>query len=595
MKQCLQDFSNKLQANGLAFINKHPEVFCLSLLAFLCLIFLFFGLGSYPLIDVDETRYAVMARDLVNSWSWDHLYLNGVPFLEKPPLYFWLVAGSIKTFGQFSEFAVRFPIALLASFVTFFTYFVGKKVLTRTFGMISAITLLSSIFFLILSHVAILDMVLTVFVASALYCGFLSHFSEDKYKKYCWWYFYIFAALGFLAKGILAIAIPFTVIFLYNLAVGKLKEVFKPVNIIPGVIFFIVAIAPWHLIMYADYGNRFIKEYFLVHHFARFIDSAHIGRERPFYYFIPVFLLGFLPWSLAFIAFTIEGVKKLIAKYKAFQGTAVQKIFAVFDAPTNEQKLILFATIYFVVTFLVFSSSSTKLPTYILPAFPAAALLTGFFWWAADKETQEEKSPVGVITIIFAATIILASFVTTFGFWFLPYEIQKLLSPFEHLTLLGLYMLGIFLLLRLRTKRALAIFSGHVFVMIFIIFLAVSFIFKLIYNGGQNEIAEYSGMAQINNAKLVTFDFAVKPSAMINYRGRINYITDPDFEALEKAISDKGQSTFVIVKNVNLEDKEYVKKLRHKLTMQRYGEKYSLYVKDNNNIFKVTKRCCLKK
>src|SRR5574344_2130924 len=232
------EFNTKVKGKSLEFISKHPELFCLSLLAVLCGVFLFVGLNYYPLLDVDETRYAIMSRDMVHTANWNNLMLNYAPFLEKPPLYFWLVAASIKFFGCFNAIAVRLPIAGLATFITFFTYFVGKKTISRKYGMYSALILLSSVFFLVLSHIAIIDMVLTVLVTSAIYCGYLANFVKDRTKKFCWWYFYLFIGLGFLAKGLLAIALPIIVIFFYYLLSKNLKEMFKPVNILPGAIIF---------------------------------------------------------------------------------------------------------------------------------------------------------------------------------------------------------------------------------------------------------------------------------------------------------------------------------------------------------------------
>lgn len=576
LKPCCEGFTG--------FIKKHPELSCLTLLALLCLVFLFFGLSFYPLLDVDETRYAVMARDLMNSINWDALMLNGEPFLEKPPLYFWLVGHSINLFGQFSSFAVRFPIALLASFITFATYFVGKKVISRKFGMISALILLSSIFFLILSHVAILDMVLTVFVTSSLYCGFLTHFCEEKYKKYLWCYFYVFAGLGFLSKGILAIAIPAVVIFVYNLLTKTAKEIFKPINLFPGLVAFLLITIPWHLVMYLEYGNRFIKEYFLLHHFARFIDSANIGREQPFWFFIPVFLLGFLPWSLSFVAFLIDGGKKLVAKYKKAEGKIKDKIIATLDAQTNEQKLILFASVYFFVTFIIFSASSTKLPTYILPVFPAAALLTGYFWWIADEKGEHEKA-ISITTELLAGTIIISATIAIVVYFFLPFDIQNKIVDFKHLAINGLLLTGMLMILRLQTKKALSIFGSYIITMIFVIMLAVIYIFNLVYKGGENEIVAYSAYANSCKSQLVTFDFAVKPSTMIKFKNHVNFLTDPEFDKLDEILKYKYGPTFVIVKNKNMQKNGYAPKIKSRLKLIHIGERYSLYVKDINNEF----------
>jgi len=593
MKEVLQKFSADIGNNFakpvkdkfLGFVHTHPEIFCLSLIAVFCLLLLFFGLDFYPLLDVDETRYAVMARDLAGSFDWSSLMLNGQPFLEKPPLYFWLVASSIKFFGHFSEIAVRLPIALLSSFITFFTYYVGKKVISRKFGVISALTLISSAFFLIFSHIAILDMVLTVLVTSALYCGFLTHFCEAKFKKYLWWYFYLFIGVGFLAKGILAFAIPVTVMFAYNLIAKTLKDAFKPIHVLPGLVIFSIIAIPWHYVMYLEYGNRFIKEYFLLHHFARFINSESIGRIRPFWYFIPVFFFGFMPWSFVFVAFLVDGFKKLTAKFKSAEGSLKSKLFSLVDAQTNEQKLLLFASLYFVIVFLVFSSSSTKLPTYILPVFPAAALLTGYFWWASDEKRENSKA-ISVATHIFAIVLLVAGIAGTIASCVLPYDIMIKVADFRSATVTGIYLLAIFLLLRLNTKRALSVFAAYLLVMIFVISLSVSHIFNLVYAGGENEIVRYSMFARGGDSQLVTFDFAVKPSAMIGYKSKVVFLTDPDFKLLDDALNYKKGPTFVIVKNVNLEDEDYSKKIQKRLEFVNRGDRYSLFVKDVNDVFK---------
>lgn len=590
MKKLLQKFSTPLEKGAWSpwenkcseFIKKHPDFFCISLLVFACLLFLFFGLNFYPLIDVDETRYAVIARDLAYSFNWNNLNLNLVPFLEKPPLYFWIVGASIKFFGEFTALAVRLPIAMLSTFLVFFTYYVGKRVLSRKFGLISALVLLSSFIFLVLSHIAILDMVLTVFVTSAIYCAFLTHFCQDKNKKYYWWYFYLFVGLGFLAKGILALIIPTAVILIYNLITKTAKDIFKPVNMLPGLVIFLIITLPWHIIMYQQYGFEFIKQYFLVHHFARFLNSESIGRERPFYYFVPVFLIGFFPWTLIFIAFICNGFKKMVTKYKETQGKVLDKIYALFETTTNEQKLLVFSSVYFVVVFLLFSFSSTKLPTYILPVFPAAAFLTGYYWWVSDEKNENEVG-ISVTTQMFSALFIATAFIAMVGYYFLPYDLQLGLDGFKHATIITIYLLSIFLLLRLNTKRALSVFSGYILIMLFISVLSVSNIFNFLYSTGENELVQYSRIAESMDTPLITFDFAVKPSTMVDYTNRsVIFLTDPDFELLGKLVKGSLGPTFVIVKNKNMnDDVAYRKKINSMLNLLETGSKYSLYSNQN--------------
>lgn len=581
---------NKLSSSKEKFSNfiiAHPEISSITLLAIACLFFLFFGLGFYPLIDVDETRYAVMARDLFNSTDWNSLMLNGAPFLEKPPLYFWVVGASIKLFGDFSPFIVRLPIAIMTSSLVFFTYFMGKRIISRKFGIITSMTMLASAFFLILAHVAIIDMVLTVFMTMSIYCGFLTHFCKEENKEYYWFLFYLFMGIGFLSKGILALAIPITIMFTCNLLTKTLKDMFKPINFIPGLISFLAIIIPWHAAMYQKYGFQFIKEYFLIHHFGRFMGSEYIGRERPLLYFVPVFLLGFMPWTFIFIAYLCDGIKKLISKYKMAGGKWFNKLSTIVQVENNEQKLILFSAVSFIVIFCLFSSSSTKLPTYILPAFPFAAILMGHFWWSSDERNENQKI-IYTSTMLLAVILLIVAIGGSLSYYFLPEDLKTQLVFILDFSILGLYLLGLFFLHRLNTKRALSIYAGYIFTMIFVIALAVNQIFSLVYNGGENELVDYSSYSanSIGKTQLVTFDFAVKPSVLINYHKKVDFVTDPDFEKLDEILSYKNGPTFVIVKNKNFKDDEkYKSEIDKRLQLIKIGDRYSLYVSNPQKEF----------
>lgn len=579
MNKFLQMLSIKNLRDGVnEFVKTHPEIFCLTLLALACLGFLFYGIGFYPLVDVDETRYAVMARDLINSTDLNSLMLNGVPFLEKPPLYFWMVGASIKFFNTFNPFVVRFPIALISSFLIFFTYYIGKRTISRKFGMYSAFVLISSILFLVLTHVAILDIVLTVFMASALYSAFMTHVCQERNKKYWWFAFYLFVAFGFLAKGLLALAIPAVIVFTYNLITRTLKDIFRPLNLLPGLIVFLAIITPWHVLMYQKYGYLFVKDYFILHHFARFINSETIGRERPIWYFIPVFLLGFMPWALLFVAFLTDVFKKVVARFKRIEGSIKNKMMGLFEMKNNEQKLLAFFLIAFVIIFVIFSSSSTKLPTYILPVFPAASLLMGYFWLQADEKGLYEKAIYNLTTIL-VSILLIASFGALLVYFFLPEQLKLFICEFIAPDVIMLSLSSIYLIFKKNIKNSMAIFSGYIFAMLLVIVLAVTQIFNFMYNTGQVELVRYSMYGAHNQkAKLVTFDFAVKYSVMVNYTDKVDFITDADFEALDKVLKYKDGPVFVIVKNKNFKDNEkYLKKLKRRMRLVNAGERYSLY------------------
>lgn len=554
----------------LDFFKKNTNFCYLSILIILCIIFLFLGLGSFPLIDVDETRYATMARDMVLTGDWNNLMLNDIPFLEKPPLYFWLVASSITVFGSFNPFTVRFPIALMSFILVLATYFLGKRVVDEKFGFYSAAILLSSFFFLMLSHIAILDSLLMVFIALALYSGFMCTICKPENKKWFILAFYLAMGLGVLAKGILACAIPAVVMFIYLICTKNLKMILNPFHFL-GIFIFLVVITPWHYLMHKTYGEFFWVEYFVRHHFARFINSETIGRERPFLYFVPIFLVGFMPWMFLFIDFLISGTKKGISKIK--KGFMIEN---------DLERFVLLSLISFLFMFLLFSVSSTKLPTYILPVYPFSAVLLGFYWYSADKKGECLKS-LNALTLVLAAIFIIAAIAGSAICMFLPPEIFSHIEKVQILILVGLSFCGILLSLKSKGQNVMSLFSAYLIIMIFITTVTVTKVTNILYMTGENELVNYSTIsASLPNSKLITFDFAVKPSVKINYVENVDFITDTEFDRLDKLLNlYEKESVFVIVKNKNMKnDDEYTAKIEDRLNLVYKGYKYSLYVKD---------------
>ena len=128
-----------------------------------------------------------------------------------------------------------------------------------------------------------------VFVALALYSGFMTTVCSEKSRKWFWLGFYLALGVGVLAKGILAVGIPCVIMLIYLALTKNLKLLLHPVHLI-GILIFFAVVTPWHYVMHKTYGVQFWIEYFVRHHFARFLNSETIGRERPLLYFIPVFL-----------------------------------------------------------------------------------------------------------------------------------------------------------------------------------------------------------------------------------------------------------------------------------------------------------------
>ena len=233
------------------FVLKHQELFTLFGLGILFYFIFFHNIWSYALMDVDESRYVSMSKDMFNTKDFLTLYLNNEFFFEKPPLYFWGECLSFALFGKITEFTARFPVALYGTLCGFLTYFIGRKIVSRTYGVVSALILSTSLEFLILSKFAILDIVVATCVWFSLCFGMLTTFCEEKNKKYFWWLFYIFSGLAVMAKGIPGFVVPFGsmfFIYIFNSFLAKkgdaeqkqatFKEIFRPQYLLVGFILF---------------------------------------------------------------------------------------------------------------------------------------------------------------------------------------------------------------------------------------------------------------------------------------------------------------------------------------------------------------------
>ncbi len=530
------------------FLKKHIETISLLLLLLVCFFLYFFAMGEYSLIDVDESRYVTIARDMISTNDWLTLRLNGEFFFEKPPLYFWLVNLSFLMFHKISEYTARFPIALLSTVCVFLTYFSVKKMTSRRVGMLTALVMATSLEYLLLSKIAILDIVLSVFTTLSLLCGYLTFFVEGPKRKYFWWGFYTLSALAFLAKGIPGIAIPFGVMFFTHLISGKIRQIFRPIHILPGVILFALISIPWHYIMIKMYSNLFVDKYIIEHHLARFLTSESIGRKRQFWYFIPVFLLAILPWTGSFIAM-ISVQAKNISKF--FKDYFTPFSYELFDLKWNKldypQKFIFLNIIAFTLIFLFFSASSTKLPTYILPAvFPAACLL-GCFWCDFIYYKQHEKS-VLISTNITNGILIAAALTALFTPYFLPVEIENEIARFRTPVLILFFFVPMMSIIASIVKNKLLVFLSNVFFMICLSVICSMYLFNFLATiVGENDLIKFALKAQQEGVKLGNFKFGKKYSLNYYYDNFVDYHPPFDIDWLSEFF-DKYPNGYIIVR-----------------------------------------------
>ena len=313
---------------------------------------LFFGIGSIPLLDPDEPVYAETAREMIEWGDYLSPRIYNQFWFDKPPLYYWLVVIMQKIFG-FTEFAARFPAALMGALTTIMVYVAGAKFLSERAGFWASLALTSCVQFFYMSKGAVTDTTLLFFMTGAL-LAFIN-------KNY--WLMYVAMAFATLTKGPIGIVFPGIIIFLYLFAMGKLDEIFR-MHVIRGLLIYVLICSPWYYGMYAVHGQKFIDGFFLFNNVTRFTTAEHAARVSFWYYF-PVIILGLFPWTgLYFLS-----VKSCIC-----------------ESRSDEMRKLIFLHIWSGFVFIFFTICQTKLVSYILPMFPAMALSIG--WYIAWMENR---------------------------------------------------------------------------------------------------------------------------------------------------------------------------------------------------------------
>lgn len=325
----------------------------LMLLAF---VLVWFGNLEYrKLIRPDEGRYAEIPREMVVSGDWVTPRLNDLKYFEKPPLQYWATAVAYEMFGQ-HQWTSRLWAALTGMLGVLLVWFTGTRLFEREAGIYAALLLGGSMLYSLMAHINTLDMGVTFFITLGI-CALLLAQKEEQSGLRRNWMLLAWAALALsvLSKGLMGIILPGAALFLYSLANRDLA-IWKHMHWLGGLALFLLVAAPWFmLVMQAN--PEFFQRFFIYEHFQRFTTTVH-NRYQPWHYFIPVLLMGMLPWTLVMFDTLLRSWRGSAHEAKAFSAERFLLVWAVF-------------------IFLFFSASGSKLPSYLLPMFPALALLMG--------------------------------------------------------------------------------------------------------------------------------------------------------------------------------------------------------------------------
>ncbi|MDD3180273.1 MAG: glycosyltransferase family 39 protein [Opitutaceae bacterium] len=379
-----------------------------------------FRLGSYPLANPDEGRYAEIPREMAATGDYITPRLNGVPYFEKPPLMYWLGAISIRCFGS-SEWVMRAWPALFGLAGVLATYGTTRRLYGRDAGWWAAVVLGTSLLWFGLSRLLLLDMAVSFFIAGTLF-AFIAALQEPpgRRRRLLFYALYACAACATLTKGLIGFMLPGAVIFLWLLLLNQWSRL-RPLYLPTGLVLFLAIAAPWHVL--ASLANHSaVKEqdfawfYFVHEHFLRFTTTIH-GRHQPWWFFVPILIFGLFPW----VVFLPQALRQMLAGGWAARRERAPAWFFVFWAAF---------------IFLFFSKSSSKLIPYILPVFPAVAALLGTFLARTFAEGERKALRVGVILFtVLCCLIVIAAWVALSG---RPEPQRLALLPYFSLLLLVL-------------------------------------------------------------------------------------------------------------------------------------------------------------
>jgi 4-amino-4-deoxy-L-arabinose transferase-like glycosyltransferase len=383
--------------------NKQPIVaWALSILWVILIGWLAFGwhLGSIGLVDETEPLFAEAARQMTVTGDWITPYFNGATRFDKPPLVYWLMAIGYETIGV-NEWAARLPSALAAIALTamgFYTlrYFgfptpmAAQTVTAEVNGArskvdrqlwlsawIGAALIALNPQTLVWARTGVSDMLLSGCMGMALFSFFCGYAQPQKPRTQAAWYiaFYVLCALAVLTKGPVGVVLPVLIVGAFLLYVGQLKAVLREIYPIRGSVLFLAITLPWYVLVIRANGQTYIDAFFGYHNFERFTSVVN-HHAAPWFFYILVVLVGFLPWSVF--------LPVAIARLRFWQ-------VAHWRQQPRSAHLGLFALIWFAVIFAFFTIAVTKLPSYVLPLMPAAAILVALMWSDQSARTSIDR------------------------------------------------------------------------------------------------------------------------------------------------------------------------------------------------------------
>ena len=373
----------------------------------------FSNLDYRRLVHPDEGRYAEIPREMVASGDWITPRLNGIKYFEKPALQYWITAAAYSIFGVHHWTARVWP-ALSGFLGVLFIGYVGLRLGGPLLGLYSAAVLGGSAWYVLNAHILTLDAGVTFWMSVGLGSLFIAQRDDATPAEERGWMLAAWAALALavLSKGLIGVVLPGAAMVIYTL-LRRDWSLWRRLHLIGGSLVFLAIAAPWFVAVSLRNGE-FFDFFFIREHFGRFLtNEAH--REGAWWYFIPILLAGILPWLTVFL-------------------WTARRVWT--DAPIGRNGFSWqrFAVVWSAFIFVFFSVSGSKLPSYILPMFPALALTLGW------QLTVLPQSTLARLTLPLVAIMGVIASIALFAYAPLAARFADARQPLEPLLEYGVWL-----------------------------------------------------------------------------------------------------------------------------------------------------------
>ena len=354
--------------------------------------------GRYPLAAPDGGRYAEIPREMVVTGDYITPHLNGIKYFEKPPLFYWLQAVSIKFLGA-NDLAVSIVNALMALATTLCIYFTSRKLYGRVQGIISSFIFATSSLVFALTRAITVDVTLTFFLTGSL-CSFLlaTQLPASIKRTLYLWVAYAFAAFAVMTKGLIGIVFLGIIALIWLTICNQWRNI-KTYRIISGLFIFLLIALPWHILVQIK-NPEFFKFYFIEQHFLRYLTD-YAGRSQKWWFLPTLLFAGLYPWMAFFPQTIIHHIPMHLEEWKQPKSTT-------------------FLLIWIIVIYTFYTFSNSKLIPYILPIFPPIAMLIGNYFAAHWQNQKSNQITIGfwmlfIVNIALGISAIVATFILDFN------------------------------------------------------------------------------------------------------------------------------------------------------------------------------------